>query len=838
MKKKQKSVSSTSDNNLEQQALSQLNSGHYKEAIALYKKCLQTSDNEEWIQKIAYCYLQRAFTFAARSMVKEALVLWENHRQYAQPPYEAYDHYISWLIQTQKQAGVEECLGQLSAQQLDKQYPDLAVLLGLLMLTEHAEFQQYLPQDSALIAHFKIVQAVLLAYQENNLEQVKEGIKNIPYRSAFKDLRTLLNAVIAVPASIEQTRTLLAKIPDNSPYSQTAKLILACTREGAELVQDLFQFNHKQRRMIAEIKGLNKKQPEFIEQLIRQQDRLSDKIKFNLSIQYQSLCGFELAQHFCQAMLANYSAGKREFNKNFGKLNEFEDNRLKALVYERDNDSYEAEYYWKQCINILSNEGTNNDLKIALIYRHIAGKQSDEVERVELLIESLNYDPADIDIYLLILRYFSQQQETVKVYKQWLATTIEKFPQNTDVLTLAVQTATCNKAYKKASQYALKILKIDSLNTFAKQALFASHLAHARKLIQGKKMHLVENEIQQAEALKLGKSHIIQTRLMRGFYCFADQDKKQGLQLITESLNILHSDPVNAHFQAAMEAQLAGLPVATILRELIPVKDYLLSGQELTRVIQQLKQYAQEIGNQELVNKALEKIKLAIKTSLLKQDYDEDLFITLSEALDHVNAFELLRHCAKVAGGRWNNPVWMYYQIYSENNGMPETCSPMDIIHLENTREQAMQDKDYRASTLMDTFLGRYYQMHPERSMGFLDDLFGSGNYDEEEELEDPMDQLFGHIPEKVLIKLDKKLESLFKKTSPETLVKQLEKVIGDDEKIMSAMMQDPDLFTALMMLRAADELNIDIDVSVGDVLDCFGVLKRNEFKQTDLFPF
>ena len=64
-------------------------------------------------------------------------------------------------------------------------------------------------------------------------------------------------------------------------------------------------------------------------------------------------------------------------------------------------------------------------------------------------------------------------------------------------------------------------------------------------------------------------------------------------------------------------------------------------------------------------------------------------------------------------------------------------------------------------------------------------------------------------------------------------LVKQLKKVIGDDDKIMSAMMQNPDLFSALMMLRAADELNIDIDVSVGDVLDCFGV-----DKQTDLFSF
>jgi two-component SAPR family response regulator len=50
-------------------------------------------------------------------------------------------------------------------------------------------------------------------------------------------------------------------------------------------------------------------------------------------------------------------------------------------------------------------------------------------------------------------------------------------------LTQAVKAATNNKTYKKASQYATKILKIDPLNTFAKQTLFSSYLAHARRII-------------------------------------------------------------------------------------------------------------------------------------------------------------------------------------------------------------------------------------------------------------------------------------------------------------------------------------------------------------------
>ena len=833
-KKKQKPVSSTTDNNLEQQALSQLTAGHYKEAIALYKKLLQVSDNEEWIRQIAYCYRYRALSFAARGMIKEAVALWENHCQYVQPPYETYDHYIVWLIESKNQLKIQTSLEQLTSQQLDKHYPELAALLGLLMLTEHPELQHYLPQDSALIKHFNITQMALEAYQDNNLEKLSDALKQLPYRSAFRDFRTLLNAVLIIPTEREQGQALLAKIPVNSPYIQFARLVNASCQDGSALAEDLLKFNHKQRKIIGDIKGLKKKQLELIDQLVRQRERLSDKVKFNLAIQYKSLFGSELAQQFCQAILVDYPAGRRDFNKKFSSVNEFEANRLNALACERDHNSYEGEFFWKQCISILINEGTDNGLKIALIIRHIAGQQDELEERIELLIESLDYDPEDRDSYLKILHYFSQQQEMDKEYGYWLKKAVETFPQDIDVLTLAVNTATRNKTYKKASQYALKILKIDPLNTFAKQVLFSSHLAHARGLIQNKKYPLVDKEIQLAEKLNLGKDYALKTQLMRGLLCFVEQDKKQGLSVITESLNKLNSDPVNAHFQAAMEAQLIGVPVATILRELPPSKDHLLSSQELTQLIQLLKQYDGEGDNQELIHKALEKIKPALKKSVLEQDYDESLILSLSETMVSLNHFELLRHCVKQALAKWNKPIWRYYHIYSATNGIPERCSQENIFKLENTREQAMQDRDYQASVLIDSFLTRYYQMHPERNMGFLDGLFGGAeDYEEEFVDDDPMEQLFDHLPEKTLIKLDKKLASLLKKTSPEMLIQQLNKVIGDDKDIMSAMMLNPDLFSALLMLRAADELSIDIGVTVGDVLECFGV-----DKQTDIFSF
>ncbi|NOR80451.1 MAG: hypothetical protein GQ529_06400, partial [Methyloprofundus sp.] len=626
--KKQKSISGLADHELEAQALSQLTAAKYKEAIRLFKKLLQTADNDEWHQKLAYCYVQRAIDFAAKGMYKEALVLWENHIQHAQPPYAAYDQYIIWLIQTNKLPSIEKNLAELTTEQLDKQYPQLAAVLGLLTLTQHPEFQQELPQDSVFIAHFNIVQAALQAYQENDSEKLNATLKLLPYRSAFRDFRTLLNASIAIQEPVEQARSLLAKIPANSPYFQAAKLLLACTKEGSELAEELVQLNHHQCSVIGEIKGLNKKQLDFIPHYSRQHDNLSDKVQFNLTIQYHSLVGTELARHFCQAVLARYPAGNKEFNKHFGAANEFEENRIKALNCEQDNNIYDAEYYWRSCLRYLNNEDAGDNLKAALILRRLAARESDAEERTSLLIESLDYDNSDRNSYLKIIEYYSQQQETAKEYKQWLANTLKQFPQDVEVLTQAVKAATRNKTYKKASQYAAKILKFDPLNTFAKQTLFSSHLAHARRLMREKNYHLVEKEITQAEKLNIGKAHHKQLQLMRALHCFASEDKQQGLQRISKELDSLHTNPVSTHFQATMEALLNGFPVATILRELPPEKEYLLSTPELTALIEQIKRYATDDEEQESLHKALEKIKAPLKKSLSAHDYPEELLLS------------------------------------------------------------------------------------------------------------------------------------------------------------------------------------------------------------------
>jgi hypothetical protein len=97
------------------------------------------------------------------------------------------------------------------------------------------------------------------------------------------------------------------------------------------------------------------------------------------------------------------------------------------------------------------------------------------------------------------------------------------------------------------------------------------------------------------------------------------------------------------------------------------------------------------------------------------------------------------------------------------------------------------------------------------------------------------MDKLFIHLPEDIFYKLNKKIKILIKKTTPERLIKELGSVTRDHDNIMFVMMQEPDLFSSLLIKKAADDLGIDIGVSVDDVLECFAVNKQTS---PNSFPF
>ena len=801
-----------------QKARAHYEAGRYKEATDLFKELLKQSNDAEHKRCLADCYLQRAWAMADKGMHKEACVLWENYAAYGEAPLQAQDAYVLWLLAGKNNHKAYAVLEGFEARQLDEDYPELAAHLGALLLAGCTDMLAHLPKDSALPRHWEWVGEALDAYRNGERERCEQALKNLPFRSAFRDLRTLLKVQLLDAASLEQAPAMLAKIPEASPYRPLADSCLAYLQTGEDFIATMAGLEHLQRRVVAHAKGFSSKQMNLLETLLKQKNQLNDKMRFNLVLQYQEVFGTHAAQAYCQGALANYPAGYNDYRKHFALKDPFEESRLQALLCEQGKNSYDARFYWERCIDILKKNRPADDKKIALILRHMA-ELAHYDDAVELLADSLEYDADDRQSYLSLLSIYEQNRPDPVKYEEWLERSLKRFPADTDLLVRAAKSAASRKAFKKAVTYAKALLKVDPVNTLAKQLLFANHMAHARRLLKAEKFHLVEKEIQAAEQLSVDKSLRRQAELLRGFYLWQAEDKKQGLQQIAATLAKLNDDPVNMQFQVQMEAGLLELPTAALTRALPAFKDYLLSAPELQRLIAAMEYYDEQLDDRSLLFKALDKIKAPLKKSLQWLLDHETLLLSWCQALEKIAHFELLKHCAKMGNVRWRKPIWLYYQTVAECQGDSSRLDFMALFRLQNAFEDAHAENDHKTAVLIGRLI--------EQARGAMNPFQYEDDFDEFDEEafgDDPIEDLFGHLPESVMGRIAKKTQDMMAKTDPDRFMAKCISQYGKriDPQRLGILLVNPDFVGAIMVLVAAEDLKIDIGVSFEDIVERF----------------
>ena len=709
------------------------------------------------------------------------------------------------LIQAGAISQIKPKLQQLSSVQLDQQSPELAVVLGLLTLSKQVDFQQDLPQESTFVAHAKIVQRALQAYQDNDIDTVSAQLKQLPYRSAFRDFRTILQASVTLsPAS-------LSKVPKTSPYALLSQLVGASFKEGAALFHTLIGLDYEQQNVITDIKKLSEHQLEFIAHLSRQYTDLSDKVKFTIAMQYHALCDPSFAQPFCQQLLANYPEGHEKFTQVFGEVSSFEENRVKALSCEADGNFYDADYYWHQCIKQLTDD--DDKLKIALIYRHMADFQTEIDDQTHYLIKSLPYDD-DRHCYQTILENHQQQLNLSEEYLHYLSQSIEKFPKDVAFLSAMIK---ATPSTEQACQSAQQLLLIDPLNSFAKQVLFSSRITQVQQLIRDNHYDEAEQEIQQAEAISTSKKDKAQCRLSQGLILYLRGDIGDGFKVIHSTIKSLYDDPVNITFALLMEGLTVNIPAKSIL-DLCPDNDHqVISTEALESLSQQITSYAENKESHANINQALEPMTFALKESIL-QNSSEAMSQNFCHILTQIEAYDMVNSIATSALIEWDKPIFTYYLYHSQARGQAEVCHFIHILKLQKSLLQAKLDKDNASYLLMDTFLQQYYEIYPQKTKNLFKKLLLG---DKQKSADDSMDKLFGHISDENLFLLNDEIEILSKKITPEQLANELNDT-QDNNPLYLAMMKDPDVFNALIVVKAADQLQIVIDVTEEDVFDYF----------------
>jgi len=130
---------------------------------------------------------------------------------------------------------------------------------------------------------------------------------------------------------------------------------------------------------------------------------------------------------------------------------------------------------------------------------------------------------------------------------------------------------------------------------------------------------------------------------------------------------------------------------------------------------------------------------------------------------------------------------------------------------------------------LIDTFLVQYYQTHSEQSMGLVEDLMGLNKTDDKQDeiITDPIEQIFNQLSEEQQIKLEDSIDELMQEVSVEQLAEDLANDNNSAAELLSAMMQQANLYSALMVIKAANHLDFVINITLKDVLACFNVAQN-----------
>ncbi|MDO9238430.1 MAG: hypothetical protein Q7U30_00305, partial [Methylicorpusculum sp.] len=242
-------------------------------------------------------------------------------------------------------------------------------------------------------------------------------------------------------------------------------------------------------------------------------------------------------------------------------------------------------------------------------------------------------------------------------------------------------------------------------------------------------------------------------------------------------------------------------------------------AQGLSSLIRLIKQYDEQGCDFKILIKALDKFKKLIKRSVEQQDYTEALLLEWTQVLVSLQHFELLRHCAKLALGRWHKPIWRYYKIYAGANGSPARVDMLDFYRLKDSLDDALRENDQRTAQLIRRFNAEIEQfLNP---LNFIEDLFEQYEHDVQE---DAIMHLFGHLPDSDIHKINSQLASIKEQKTPDQVLaicfSLCRKKISP--KIEDFLVGDQLFVTCAALFYAAYELQMDIGITMDDIVAYF----------------
>ncbi len=702
-----------------------LTNGRWKEAIDAYKRLLKIESRDVWREGLADAYLGRTTELAGKAMYKEALVFLENLSALGCRRETAALQTACLLLAEKTEQAVQQYLD--AKQTLPRQQDDfLQSLFAARVIAGEEKLLQAFPEDSPIVKHYGPINAALDAWCTGDDEDARQLLKAIPYRSPFRDLRTMLTAALLQSSDEQAARKLLSRIDKDSPFAGAMNVMRLRALTGPEWLAAVSKLGPAAKKYAVANKGVDDKIFALFSRM--QKGARSAKERFNLLAAHARLFDPKSVHRACLDLLPAYPAGAKRYSKQFGPLSEYDDAHINALIAEQENDWEKACHWWRELLNIGGKADTEqNRLRSALIARHLAdilkthfSPYSEKLE--ELLLFSLRFDPDDKPSYMALLNYYEETEED-DLYRKCMDRAVKQFPEDSDILMEAIELALARNTFKKAANYAKTLLQLDPINPRVRGALIRAHLSHARKQIKAKKFHLAEKELNEADAIEREAQSTGIIQIHRGLLAFAQGDVETGETQIEKACRRVGSH-LTTYFRVVVEAERVGLSTRAVKQYHTLLKQSAAAAPDkegIPALIRVIDSYA--IEDDAPLDRALGAVAKYLKKGA-GLDYQQEEMAAVCSMFEQLERYDLLQTYAEHALKKWaDEPLFVYYRLYGKSSGNQFLLRPTELDMIKDAMLLAMERNETDTVKRIHAFMVHNIPLDIPIGFGDFDDF-------------------------------------------------------------------------------------------------------------------
>jgi len=740
----------------------------FKEAVELFKLVIRQEPRPEWKESLNEAYAGRARALAAKGMFKEAAMVLENT---VAPDGTLREPllYLKCLIregqqQQQQKAAAHALLYAGNGPALPAAertaLEELAAAL-LVAAPQRPEPAGVAPGGRAQWLELAQAAREALAAWVNGApgEEIDRHLNRISLRSAFRPVRLLLKSLTGGPEDAGRTKRLLETIHPGSPFFPLRQAVEAAVVGERVLDADGWaRLTPAQQAFVAETRGSPAEAAQFLARS-SEAARRGPGALFACLLQQSRLPQAEV-RSACLNLLPQIPDRLPQFEKSFGPLPKVDQHRIQALAAEARGDWEKAERSWRAVAAAIAGEGgAQAKLSQGVVFRHLAKLAAEHPEiagdgvaddaAVFYLERSREADPEHIPTVLELIGLYRKESQDSDWHRV-VDDAVQRFPDDSQVLLQATESAVARNAYKKAAGFARRLLKIDPINAAVRRQMIELQVAHARKQVRAKRPDLAAKELAGAAEWDRPDAPSAVLRIARGLVARQTGQEEQAEAWLREGV-ALAGGGVAGWFRAVLEAEFMKSPGGASLRkELAHARETPPTKEAVMAIVAALGQ-PEAAGNKKAVSGVLPGMHAWL---LQAADFawSPAEFETLAGALVRFEAFDLLQEYARAARRREPaDPTLRFHEIVARTRGESDRLSMAETDDLEEMTHAAASRQDFHTANRIQRFLtGNGGAPFGRGRPGGLPGGFDIDDMDTDELLDAVMDQMAGRSGDKL----------------------------------------------------------------------------------------